>query len=100
MGERLLDVKELKTYFDTEQGRVKAVDDVSFSIDCGETFGVVGESGCGKSVTALSIMQLVPGPKGKIVGGEINYHRLETGETIDILKLDNHGKKMRNMRGN
>ncbi len=67
----LLDVKDLRTYFYTHAGVVKAVEGVSFSIGKEETFGLVGESGCGKSVTALSIMRLIPWPPGKIVSGEI-----------------------------
>ena len=59
MAEKLLEVKNLKTYFKTDAGLVKAVDDVSFSIEPGKTLGIVGESGCGKSITSLSIMQLV-----------------------------------------
>ena len=74
MAERLLDVKNLKTYFFTDEGVVRAVDGVDFYINKGETLGVVGESGCGKSVTALSIMKLIPQPPGRIVEGEINYN--------------------------
>ncbi len=74
MAERLLDVKSLKTYFFTDEGVVRAVDGVDLFIDKGETLGVVGESGCGKSVTALSIMKLIPQPPGRIVEGEINYN--------------------------
>ena len=74
MAEHLLEVNNLKTYFFTRAGVVKAVDDVSFTIMPGETLGVVGESGCGKSVTALSVMRLVANPPGKIVGGEINFN--------------------------
>jgi oligopeptide/dipeptide ABC transporter ATP-binding protein len=74
MAEHLLEVKNLKTYFFTRAGVVKAVDDVSLSIKPGQTLGVVGESGCGKSVTALSVMRLVANPPGKIVGGEINFN--------------------------
>ncbi len=74
MAEHLLEVNNLKTYFFTRGGVVKAVDDVSFTIKPGETLGVVGESGCGKSVTALSVMRLVANPPGKIVGGEINFN--------------------------
>jgi peptide/nickel transport system ATP-binding protein len=73
MAERLLDVKNLKTYFFTDEGVVRAVDGVDLYIDKGETLGVVGESGCGKSVTALSIMKLIPQPPGRIVEGNINY---------------------------
>ena len=74
MAEHILEVNNLKTYFFTRAGVVKAVDDVSFTIKPGETLGVVGESGCGKSVTALSVMRLVANPPGKIVGGEINFN--------------------------
>jgi oligopeptide transport system ATP-binding protein len=78
MAENLLEVNNLKTYFFTRGGVVKAVDDVSLTIKPGETLGIVGESGCGKSVTALSVMRLVANPPGKIVGGEINLN----GENI------------------
>jgi peptide/nickel transport system ATP-binding protein len=74
MVERLLDVKNLKTYFFTDEGVVRAVDGVDLYIEKGETLGVVGESGCGKSVTALSIMKLIPSPPGKIIEGEILYN--------------------------
>jgi peptide/nickel transport system ATP-binding protein len=74
MAERLLDVKNLKTYFFTDEGVVRAVDGVDLYIEKGETLGVVGESGCGKSVTALSIMKLIPSPPGKIIEGEILYN--------------------------
>jgi peptide/nickel transport system ATP-binding protein len=77
MAERLLDVKNLKTYFFTDEGVVRAVDGVDLHIDQGETLGVVGESGCGKSVTALSIMRLIPQPPGKIVEGQILYNGLD-----------------------
>jgi len=70
-GERLLDIRGLKTHFATEDGMVRAVDGVDLAIDCGETLGVVGESGCGKSVTALSVLKLIPMPPGQIVGGRI-----------------------------
>ncbi len=69
----LLKVNNLKTYFYTHEGVIKAVDEVSFSVKQGETLGIVGESGSGKSVTALSIMRLIPDPPGKIVGGEIIF---------------------------
>ncbi|HUM16502.1 MAG TPA: ABC transporter ATP-binding protein [Candidatus Nitrosotalea sp.] len=73
MAERLLDVKNLKTYFFTDEGVVRAVDGVDLYIEKGETLGVVGESGCGKSVTALSVMKLIPQPPGRIVEGQILY---------------------------
>ena len=70
----LLEVKNLRTYFDTEDGIVKAVDDVSFQLKRGETLGIVGESGSGKSVTNLSIIRLVPDPPGKILSGEVVFN--------------------------
>lgn len=87
----LLSVKNLKTHFFTHEGIVKAVDGVSFTINKGETLGLVGESGCGKSVSSLSIMRLIPHPPGKIVGGEIYF------EGKNLLKLDD--KEIRKMRG-
>ena len=74
MAENLLEVNNLKTYFFSRAGVVKAVDDVSFTMKPGETLGVVGESGCGKSVTALSVMRLIASPPGKIVGGDILFN--------------------------
>jgi len=87
----LLEVKNLKTHFFTMEGVVKAVDGVSYELNEGETLGLVGESGCGKSVSALSVMRLIPDPPGKIIDGEI----LLDGE--DILKIDMEG--MREVRG-
>ena len=91
MAENLLEVKNLKTYFFTRTGVVKAVDDVSFTIKSGQTLGIVGESGCGKSVTALSIMRLVASPPGKIVDGEINFN----GENI----MEKNSEEMTDLRG-
>ena len=71
--EKLLEVKNLRTSFFVEGGEVRAVDDVSFDVFAGRTLGIVGESGCGKSVTSLSIMRLIPNPPGRIVGGQILY---------------------------
>src|SRR3989344_5089101 len=88
----VLEVRNLKTSFFSEEGEVKAVDDVSFKIYSGKTVGIVGESGCGKSVTSLSMMRLIPNPPGKIIGGEILYH----GK--DLLKLNM--QEMRKIRGN
>src|SRR5918999_2338133 len=73
-GRPLLEVRSLKTQFFTQDGVVKAVDDVTFHVMPGETLGVVGESGCGKSMTGLSIMRLIPNPPGKIVAGEIFFY--------------------------
>ena len=72
---QLLDVKNLTTRFYTEDGVVHAVNGISYTIDEGQSLGIVGESGCGKSVTALSILRLIPTPPGKIVAGEILFHR-------------------------
>ncbi len=88
----LLEVKGLKTYFDTDAGTVKAVDGVSFSIESGKTLGIVGESGCGKSVTSLSIMQLLPKPVGRIAGGSVTLN----GTNL----LDLSEPEMRSIRGN
>ena len=73
MGEKILEVKHLKTYFHTDAGLSKAVNDVSFSVGKGKTLGIVGESGCGKSITSMSIMGLVEIPPGEIAGGEIIF---------------------------
>src|SRR5438105_15739997 len=91
MAERLLEVTGLKTHFFTDEGVVRAVDGVDFYINKGETLGVVGESGCGKSVTALSIMRLIPTPPGRIVDGQIIYN----GRNL----LDLSPAQMRKMRG-
>lgn len=91
MPEPLLQIKGLKTYFFTDEGVVHAVDGIDLHIDRGETLGVVGESGCGKSVTALSIMRLIPQPPGKIVEGVIRYD----GQSL----LELSPAKMRKIRG-
>lgn len=88
----LLEVNNLKTYFKTDAGIVKAVDGISFKLGKGETLGIVGESGSGKSVTNLSIMRLIPSPPGKIVDGEVIF------EGRDILQLPESA--LRNIRGN
>lgn len=94
----ILDIKDLKTYFETNEGLVKAVDGISYNVRNKEILGVVGESGSGKSVTALSIMQLVPQPVGTIVGGKIKYY--QNGNEIDITSLKPRSKEMRKLRGN
>ncbi len=91
MGEYLLEVQDLKTYFKVRAGRVRAVDGVSFGVRPGEKVGVVGESGCGKSVTALSIMRLLPRPAGEVAGGSILFDNLEV--------LDLSEREMRGIRG-
>ena len=94
----LIDIRDLKVQFHTDDGIVRAVDGVDFTIEKEKTLGVVGESGCGKSMTALSIMGLIPQPTGRIAGGEIRYHR--PGGTVDIAKLDPESRLMRAIRGN
>jgi len=100
MTKRLLEVKNLETSFFVRRGIAKAVNGVSFTLNRGEVLGLVGESGCGKSVTALSILGLVPSPPGKIVGGEILFNsRDESGSEneVDLLKLSQ--TEMREYRG-
>jgi len=92
MANPLLEIQGLKTFFFTRKGIVKAVDGVDLSLNEGETLGLVGESGCGKSMTALSIMRLVPEPIGRIVEGSINF------EGRDIVKMTE--SEMRKIRGN
>ena len=87
----LLEVRDLKTHFFTRQGVVQAVDGVSFSVEKGQTLGIVGESGCGKSVTALSIMGLIPKPPAKIVGGEVLF------DGRDLTQLDD--RELQDVRG-
>ncbi len=89
----LLDVQNLQTYFHTEYGLVKAADGVSFQINKGEIVGLVGESGCGKSVSILSVMQLIPSPPGEKVGGKVIF------EGQDLLKYKPNGPEMRSIRG-
>ena len=91
-NDTLIDVHDLRTYFRTEEGEARAVDGVSWSLGRGKTLALVGESGCGKSVTALSIMKLVPDPPGRIVGGRITFNGR------DLLALSE--KEMRRVRGN
>jgi oligopeptide transport system ATP-binding protein len=92
MSEKLVEIRNLKTHFYTDDGISPAVDGVNLFIKRGETLGVVGESGCGKSVTSLSVMRLIPNPPGKIVDGEILF------EGRDLLKLSE--SEMRKIRGN
>ncbi|MEM9824885.1 MAG: ABC transporter ATP-binding protein, partial [Bacteroidota bacterium] len=91
------EIKDLQTWFTTEEGTVKAVNHVDFCIYRGETLGIVGESGSGKSVTSLSMMRLIAQPPGEIVGGEIWYHPKE-GDPVDLLQLSE--EEMRQYRGN
>src|SRR5277367_6031349 len=88
----LLEIEGLETQFFTRDGVVRAVDGVSYAVRPGETLAVVGESGCGKSVTALSVLRLIPSPPGRIVAGHIRF------EGRDLLELDEAA--MRRIRGN
>lgn len=101
----LLEVNDLQTYFFLTEGVVRAVDGVGFSIERGQTLGVVGESGCGKSITARSIMNMVRRP-GRTVGGQVLYYRhpangggQASGQPVDILTLPSMGEEMRSIRG-
>src|SRR5436853_6119035 len=87
----LLSVRDLRTYFETEDGTVRAVDGISFDLKRGETLGIVGESGSGKSVTNLSILRLIPYPPGKIVRGEVLF------DNRDLMKMSK--EEIRHIRG-
>jgi oligopeptide transport system ATP-binding protein len=95
----ILEIRNLKTYFFLERSTVRSVDGVDLTLPRKSTLGLVGESGCGKSVTAMSVMRLIQSPPGKIVEGEILLHRKKTGEVVDIAKLDARGPEMRHIRG-
>ncbi len=97
----LLQIRDLRTHFFTESGVVRAVDGVSFDIPAGKTLGVLGESGCGKSVTGYSILQLI-NPPGRIVGGEIRFEREKNGrkEVVDLLSFPARSEDIRQIRGN
>jgi len=100
----LVEVKNLKVQFDVRDGIVRAVDGATFEIRRGQTVGIIGESGCGKSVTARAILQMVPRP-GKVTGGEILYHRRvgsngsEMIDVVNVTKLDPDGREIRQIRG-
>jgi peptide/nickel transport system ATP-binding protein len=107
-GETLIDVNNLHVHFKLDEGTVHAVNGTSFRIQEGKTLGIVGESGCGKSVTARAIMRIVR-PPGKIIDGSITYYRRQQGdgiaerpksEAVDLTKLDERGKEIRGIRGN
>ena len=95
----VLEIKNLKTYFFLEKSTVRALDGINLSLMPKSTLGVVGESGCGKSIMAMSIMRLIQSPPGKIVEGEINLLRRDNHELVDIAKLDPRGSQMRQIRG-
>ena len=92
----LLSVNNLATHFFSQEGILEAVDGVSFDISAGEALGIAGESGCGKSVTAQSILRIVP-KNGKIVSGEISL--FQNGESVDLVQLDDRGQEIRQIRG-
>lgn len=99
MKRAVLEINELSTHFFTDRGEIPAVDNVSFSIQEGEVLGVVGESGCGKSVTSLSVMGLVPSPPGKIIAGEILFRQQDgQGREENLVMASN--RRMRQIRGN
>lgn len=93
---KLLQINDLKVHFKLDQGTVRAVDGVSYDIDTNQIVGIIGESGCGKTVTAQAILRIVP-PPGKIVAGSVILH--SNGDKIDIAKLDPFGKPIRQIRG-
>jgi peptide/nickel transport system ATP-binding protein len=95
--EPILKVEDLRTYFQLDEGTLKAVDGVSFELFGRRTLGIIGESGCGKSVTAQSILRIVPDP-GRIVGGRMLFKRSE-GDEVDLAALDHRGEKIRSIRG-
>jgi oligopeptide/dipeptide ABC transporter ATP-binding protein len=95
----VLEIKDLHTYFFLERGTVRAVDGVNLTLGRQSTLAVVGESGCGKSVTAMSIMRLIKEPPGRIVSGEILLRRKNDSKPIDIAKLNPKGQRMRSIRG-
>jgi len=101
-NELLIQIQNLRVEFDVRAGVVKAVDGVSFDIYRGQTLGVIGESGCGKSITARAILQMIPKP-GRIANGQVLYHRRARGSTqtdvINISKLDPDGQTIREIRG-
>src|SRR4030042_992047 len=99
-GNYLLKIENLKTYFYTLDGIVRAVDGVSLLVKPGRTLGLVGESGCGKSVTAHSILRLLPPKISRIEEGKILFRRRDSGEVVDLARLDPQGELIRSIRGN
>jgi len=95
----ILEIKDLKTYFYLEKSTVRALDGVNLTLSRKSTLGLVGESGCGKSIMAMSVMRLIQSPPGKIVNGQINLYRKSSQEIIDLVKLDPHGSEIRSIRG-
>ncbi len=94
----LLEIKDLHIHFPLKEGTIRAVQGAALTVNRGQTIGIVGESGCGKSVMARAVLRIVP-PPGEILQGEIIYHRPSTSETIDLTQLDPKGKFIRSLRG-
>ncbi|NLD44787.1 MAG: ABC transporter ATP-binding protein, partial [Chloroflexi bacterium] len=97
--DRLIEVVDLAVHFKLLQGTLRAVDGISFEIHRGRTLGIVGESGCGKSVTAQSIMRLLPSPPAYLAGGKILFHGTAGNGPVDLAALDPAGAEMRAIRG-
>jgi len=95
----ILEISNLKTYFFLERSTVRALDGVNLNLGRKSTLGLVGESGCGKSIMAMSVMRLIPSPPGKIVQGQIKLYRKQNGEAVDIAQLHPLGSEMRAIRG-
>jgi len=95
----ILEISNLKTYFYLEKATVRALDGVNLVLPERSTLGLVGESGCGKSIMAMSIMRLIQSPPGKIVDGSIKLRRKHTQDVVDIVQLDPLGAEMRSIRG-
>lgn len=99
MGDPLIDICDLRIHFHTDEGVVRAVEDVDLTLRRQQTMGLVGESGCGKSVTTLAILRVIPDPPGRIVSGEILLHR-ENASPTDLVKLSPDSEDLRRIRGN
>ena len=99
VADPILEIKNLHTYFFLEKGTIKAVNGVDLTLARQSTLGIVGESGCGKSITAMSVMQLIKSPPGRIVDGQILLHREGSSAPVDIARLDPQGQQMRTIRG-
>ena len=98
--DHILEIRDLRTHFFTDKGVVRAVDGVNLDLARKTTLGIVGESGCGKSVTASSVMRLLKEPPGKIVDGEIRFHSARRGrDSVDLAQLDPRGPEIREIRG-